>query len=88
MLGHISAHSGHLARKIINYLCEDEIEKSVSKNYHLSSLGILMMPNSDPQEGFIYPTLTFMKYSNKLCTWLNVLGNLSWYVSYFIWAST
>ena len=39
--------------KIIYYLFEDGIEKSVPRNHHLSSLG-------KPRDGFFYPILTLM----------------------------
>ena len=47
-------------KKKLLYLCEDGIEQSVPRGHSLSSLASLMMPISNPGDGFLYPNLTRM----------------------------
>ena len=47
-------------RKRIHYSCEGEIEKSVSQDHRLPSLGKPRDAKRDPRNEFFYPTLTLM----------------------------
>ena len=47
-------------------LCEGGIEKSVSHDHRLSSIGKPCDAKADPVDGFLYPTLTLMIDPYKL----------------------
>ena len=55
--------NGQQEKRSILKSCEDGIEKSLPRNHSLSSLTSFVMPNSEPRDGFFYPTLQLDSYN-------------------------